>query len=1205
MCTLLLFFDSNLATAQSNQLIISTKGTKIAMNPHLHGVDRNHYVGYFGDGWKENMYDKKIEMYDAIQNNFAEKKGPIYRIGHNVTDGNAGFEAGDYNLSHPGWHWATKYGNGFNEEYFSTIYTTNTTPVLSSFGLLNTAKTTTTRLGAGVRRYCYVAQLTGGQTIFSGFVVVNNYKNSITLDYDKLPKSNDYSNNNGDFTVPDLIGKVRNAVTSSSVFEVIQIDGPAVNCKVLTPGCYELDYRITNKEGDVAYWAIIFSVNNPSNSGKIVRLQDDVLNVLDPNSFSTGTSALVKHSLIQTINNSRVIESTASNYNQFMDNVVETQQNAAAFDLPDLAMLHQPYGYDDLELMLEEPKKLHASGLALGINISTGYPEEAEGLLEYMYELGEKVAFVELGCELMGLWNKGSYKIANTPTNAGKTTMPFARKIKHSTNPKIRQTKVATTSTYGYTCEFIEGYYCDNMNLNYTSHSQNGQIKEIMQDWLIQFREGNEFYIDYINLHDYPDRPTIMTPLGDEKIKKIAGNHLDFQKRVIPAIREVLSNLDLPNPVGIVVTEANSGTNREAVPENTVQQNSFTEALYFTESFMVAAKEKFAAHIPFALLKTSYLSDAGSFGYTNADPSHPSSFIIYPQDPDNSIHFYPNTVGKNPRISVVTKTLAPPNVQGISSGILLYKKRGINVHNNRVFLQNDDPLLAEPRFYGLYKSEGSNNSFCSNEITGLQGFDRGMGTYMSPGNISCNKVDFTKQALYMEADNRQNDAITSNLFTSSLYGIYVNNSGSIMSALGTQTRQENQWPGIWNQGGYWNGDLFGIQFSKFFNYPQYPWQPNDVYPVGNDWFDNQLLPTIPVPICPIPGIDPLNCQEFQVEQNSGKLGTLAQNQKKLVEPYRSMILRQEYDKIKEEYVDQSVLPTVLQDFVSSIEGTSIATLSTIDNKLARPLAGEPNLEQQEIDLNKAIQDVLPELQLHYDWLYSLSTEDYQTYVASGQESYIVTQLEQLNAQLGELRTQIEQVIEQVYDEVKDLNKPDYADNKYVALEKEMNAYVITSLKFDRDSFTESDWKFIHEVANRCPQDWGDGVLKARGLWLKYGGAFELKWQECFPVHDNKKVSEGRNLIKDTQGKWTNNLSIEGVVVYPVPVTDELNLKLPDEYIGCKFEIVNITGVICRKGIIKASNEQFDATNLNDGMYFIQIRADNMHPIVVKFLVQKF
>jgi hypothetical protein len=157
MCTLLLFFDSNLATAQSNQLIISTKGPKIAMNPHLHGVDRNHYVGYFGDGWKENMYDKKIEMYDAIQNNFAEKKGPIYRIGHNVTDGNAGFEAGDYNLSHPGWHWATKYGNGFNEEYFSTIYTTNTTPVLSSFGLLNTAKTTTTRLGAGVRRYCYVA----------------------------------------------------------------------------------------------------------------------------------------------------------------------------------------------------------------------------------------------------------------------------------------------------------------------------------------------------------------------------------------------------------------------------------------------------------------------------------------------------------------------------------------------------------------------------------------------------------------------------------------------------------------------------------------------------------------------------------------------------------------------------------------------------------------------------------------------------------------------------------------------------------------------------------------------------------------------------------------------------------------------------------------------------------------------------------------
>jgi hypothetical protein len=278
--------------------------------------------------------------------------------------------------------------------------------------------------------------------------------------------------------------------------------------------------------------------------------------------------------------------------------------------------------------------------------------------------------------------------------------------------------------------------------------------------------------------------------------------------------------------------------------------------------------------------------------------------------------------------------------------------------------------------------------------------------------------------------------------------------------------------------------------------------------------------------------------------------------------------------------------------------------SAIDHKLSRPLSGEPNLEQQENDLNKAIQNALPELQVHYNWLYNLTTEEYQNYVVSGQESPIVTQFEQLNSQLGELRTQTAQVISQVYQEVEDLNKSEPTDNQYVSLEKEMNAYVLKSLKYERDSFTEKDWNFIHEVSKRCPQDWGDGVLKARGLWLKYGGAFELAWQECFPTHENKLNSEGRNALGDTEFKLNKLNTPEGMTVYPVPVTDELKLYVPTEYINSKYDIITLNGVVLLSGKIETETQNFNVANLGNGIYFIQISAFNKLPITLKFVVQK-
>jgi Secretion system C-terminal sorting domain len=558
------------------------------------------------------------------------------------------------------------------------------------------------------------------------------------------------------------------------------------------------------------------------------------------------------------------------------------------------------------------------------------------------------------------------------------------------------------------------------------------------------------------------------------------------------------------------------------------------------------------------------------------------------------------------RVSVVAKEFKSNYAQAISTGALLWNKRGISVTENTFLLQNDDPLLLEPRFYGIYKSNGLDNRICANDVIGLQGFDRGIGSFMSKDFISCNKVEFTKQALYMEGDNENPNSITSNEFSSSQYGIYVNNTDNMQSALGTQRRQENKWPSIWNQGGYWNGNPFGTQFSQFFNFPLYPWFPNTVYPSGDIWFVDQSAPGTPVPDCPDPGILSLTCPiNQQINSPDGELGTLAKRSSELKEPYKSMVLRREYDRIIDAYPTIETAPTDLYQFVKQLKESAIARLSAVDHLLARPLVNNLDLENSQNQLSQTLQTALPEVQQYYNWLYNLNAEAYKQYVALGQVAPMVQQFEQLNDELGKVRIDIALITEQAYATASAINQSIPEEDQYVALEKQMNALIITSLKEtpEHEVFTATEWESIHEIAGRCPQDWGDGVLKARGLWLKYGGAYELKWQECFPTHEKSNGSEDRSILQDAHHTLLNNAK-SGIVLYPIPVTDDFKLQTSEEYMGSQYEIVNLTGVIVQTGSIATEIQSFNVENLSNGIHFIQIRAFNKRPVTLKFVVQK-
>jgi hypothetical protein len=178
----------------------------------------------------------------------------------------------------------------------------------------------------------------------------------------------------------------------------------------------------------------------------------------------------------------------------------------------------------------------------------------------------------------------------------------------------------------------------------------------------------------------------------------------------------------------------------------------------------------------------------------------------------------------------------------------------------------------------------------------------------------------------------------------------------------------------------------------------------------------------------------------------------------------------------------------------------------------------------------------------------------------------------------------------------------FIENQYVELEKEINTYLLKSMEGGYDAFSEADWIFVHEIAARCPQEYGEGVLKARALWLGYGGGFERAWQDCFPI-DETSQSEGRDeSIKNEEQK--SNSTLEQLLVYPVPVSDVLSLSVPIDYLMGTYQICNVAGMQVDRGIINSENEQIAVQQLSNGLHFLQVSAPNKRPITLKFVVQK-
>jgi hypothetical protein len=663
---------------------ISTQGKKAKMSSYLNGIGRNHVVGYnanhpsisLGTNIKEQRFLEKITLYNDIQNNFSSGGKKVYRLGHNISDGNLEFafeEWGQpFGLLEPGWHWASQYGDGFISEYVNTILGNNPHGrVISQIGVPNNASTITVRLGAGTRRFIFTTDenQNHSQLNYSGFAVTINYDNHVgnllMSNYAQLPKSTTIYTTGACFKIdscwvdstqnPPVTRCIKKDTTFAQAIvipngyfqsvvhavpgcTVRQVGGP-LEGQAVKKGWYEMNYRITHTNGAVGYWGFIICVSDQTIATKLVRQQRDTMLLLRPNpaNHTLGTSALLRHSYVVTVKCTKL--STNPQANEML--IDSLGQYAAANDAPTTGQ----YGYDDIEYTMRETSDFQAD-LAIVANIATGYPEELVGLLEYLRESGVKVAFVELGSELMGTWNKGgnrwlgnecitptpqNFTIGCTPAELASTTLPFALQMRNSPIKTISETKIALTNTYNAYFDFA---------------CFTGRPRDVLQAWIAPFLASNA--VDYVNVHTYPAHFIGSQAFSAQKAINLVGYYQEFYTKTVPQVASLLQGTN----VKIVITEVHTaydalGGNAKTPPTD-AQPSTMTEAIYFAEGFLGAAAQQSDAFIPFAFFKQGHptnhnCSSGGDYCVQYNDPSSSGSWTTVGEDPSQQIHFYNNT----------------------------------------------------------------------------------------------------------------------------------------------------------------------------------------------------------------------------------------------------------------------------------------------------------------------------------------------------------------------------------------------------------------------------------------------------------------------------------------------------------------------------------------------------------------------------------
>jgi hypothetical protein len=542
----------------------------------------------------------------------------------------------------------------------------------------------------------------------------------------------------------------------------------------------------------------------------------------------------------------------------------------------------------------------------------------------------------------------------------------------------------------------------------------------------------------------------------------------------------------------------------------------------------------------------------------------------------------------------------PDFPDAVCAGVLLSNSVNALVRANDIRLQNDyGEFNAESRFYGVYKSNGYDNTICGNDVTGLNGYDRGIGSIMSPGLITCNKLEFTRAGLFFAGDNKKKDAISGNEISDAYAGIQVYSDPDFQTHIGEQDHQGNKWMNNWVYGGLWTGtDQTYLPFSKFLNNNQYPFSPNaQVSP--SDWFEPDADANIFVACIENAGIDAIACNI--ITEGGEKLNSLASDKDKLVEPYRSMVLKKAYSQIISEYIGIS-MPFEYKSFINENSGLGFAKLAEIDFIISNPLANYPNLLKSISQKNDSIQVLIPEYLAYQKTLDNLSFGEHVLSLGQVSSNPTVGKINSLTAELGFLTHVSDSIRLEKWVKANILNDELIIENEFIDIEQKINKIYLNLLIDDQVSPNYNDSLFIKTVASYCPQQWGDAVFKSRSMWIQMGNSLEKSWDECFPT--KVETVENRNFQQYSKRIEANLTSLLKPTAFPIPVSDNLIIYAPEEYLASSYEVFNAMGISVAKGILYEQYNQVETTLWSNGIYFINIKDKNKRPLTLKVVVQK-
>lgn len=106
-------------------------------------------------------------------------------------------------------------------------------------------------------------------------------------------------------------------------------------------------------------------------------------------------------------------------------------------------------------------------------------------------------------------------------------------------------------------------------------------------------------------------------------------------------------------------------------------------------------------------------------------------------------------------------------------------------------------------------------------------------------------------------------------------------------------------------------------------------------------------------------------------------------------------------------------------------------------------------------------------------------------------------------------------------------------------------------------------------------------------------ADDIIWNDTYKYWEVsvETIGFGGYLLSTNSTLAINETSLSTLSLYPNPVVNELNIKLPTTVKEAQIRIVDISGRTVKENKITTSNNKLDVTSLSQGVYIIEIKTD--------------